>query len=103
MPDIEVACNALHADAKEWSEASDALAGAAEATHGLDLGRDQFGGIAEEHGIIDIYRSVTEMVGGLLEQGAGEYDTLSVTLTRVADTYKREDEQGAHRITQAGG
>ncbi|HEU5471465.1 MAG TPA: type VII secretion target [Actinophytocola sp.] len=100
---VEVACDTLRSDATKWGTASDAMETAARTSEGLVLGSDKLGVAAQERGVIAAYDALKQKLSGLITGGATEFDALSSTLREVADTYQREDAEGAHTITEAGG
>jgi uncharacterized protein YukE len=99
---VRVACEALRSDAAKWTQTAATLHTAAQAAEGLVLGVDKLGFAAQQNGVVAAYEALRQKMVRLLTTGVTELDTLATTLRHAADTYQREDEQGAHRITQAG-
>jgi hypothetical protein len=100
MTTVEVACDALRADAARWSDAAHAMAAATDTAQGLDLGAPQLGAIAEDRGVVAAYAALQQKLTNLVTGAAAVFDSISTTLTVVADTYQREDEEGAHDFRQ---
>ncbi len=96
MTTVEVACDALHDDAARWADAAYAMASAADTAQGLDLGAAQLGAIAEDRGVVAAYAALQQKLTNLVTGAAAVFDSISTTLTVVAETYLREDQEGAH-------
>jgi uncharacterized protein YukE len=99
---VRVACDALRADATKWSQTAETLQTAAQAAEGLVLGVDKLGFAAQQGGVVAAYEALRRKMIRLLTTGVTELDTLATTLRHAADTYQREDGDGANRIVQAG-
>ena len=100
--EVVVACNALRSDAKKWTTASDEMAASASAAENLVLGRDQFGYAAETHGLVTSYKTLQQRIAHLLTGADAEFDKIAAALKSSADTYEREDAEGAHNFDQMG-
>jgi hypothetical protein len=100
--EVKVACEALRSDAKKWGTASDDMSTAASSAQNLVLGREQFGYAAENHGLVAAYTTLQQRVATLLAGADTEFNKISSTLKQVADTYEREDAEGAHKFNQMG-
>ena len=100
MTTVEVQCGKLVEDADRWKAAADAMAAAAHAAAGLDLGKEQFGRIADDRGVTEAYQALQQTFTNLVRGAAAEFDAVSVTLTDVARTYLLEDQAGAHAMSR---
>jgi hypothetical protein len=100
MTTVEVVCGKLAEDADRWKAAGDAMAAAARAAAGLDLGIEQFGRIADDRGVTEAYEVLQQMFTNLVRGAAAEFDGISATLTDVARTYLLEDQAGAHAMSR---
>ncbi len=100
--EVMVACDALRSDATKWTTASDAMAVAAGSAKNLVLGKDQFGWAGDQRGVVTAYQALQDKIAGLLTGADAEFDKIAVVLRVSADTYEREDAEGAHRLDQAG-
>lgn len=99
---VRVVCDAMRADAQKWREAAAGLQFAAGEAKGLVLGPDKLGVAAQEMGVIAAYDELKEKITRLLTGGTTEFKSLATTLKQAADTYEREDNEGAHQIAEAG-
>jgi hypothetical protein len=97
---VKVACDALRSDAKKWATASDEMMAAATSAQNLVLGRDQFGYAAETRGLVAAYTALQQRIAHLLTGADAEFDKVSSALKASADTYEREDTEGAHRMSK---
>lgn len=100
---VHVACDKLREDASLWTAVAGEVRTAGRSAAGLALGPDKLGHAAAERGIVAAYQAVQQRIAQLLTGGATEFENLATTLRKVADTYQREDDQGAHNVAQAGG
>jgi len=100
--EVMVACDALRSDATKWMTASDEMAAAAGKAENLVLGKDQFGGAGDERGVVNAYETLRDKIAGLLTGADAEFDKIAGALRASADTYEREDAEGAHRLERAG-
>jgi hypothetical protein len=103
-PLVRARCAELRMDADSWSMVSTALSAAAASIGGLTLG-DKLGQIANLAGAADVitsYDQVRMRFSSGLAGGATALEGLSATLKQVADTYEREDREGAHGVAEAG-
>ena len=98
--EVTVACDALRSDAKKWTAASDEMSAAAGSAQNLVLGRDQFGYAAETHGLVASYTTLQNRIATLLQGADAEFDKIAGALKTAADTYEREDAEGAHAMNQ---
>ena len=99
---VRVACEALRSDASKWATASDEMTAAATSAQNLVLGTAQFGYAAETHGLVTSYTTLQQRIAHLLTGAGTEFEKISQTLKASADTYEREDAEGAHRMSRIG-
>lgn len=96
-------CNAMRADATKWQTASDAMHGAAGTARGLTLGDTQFGLADAAQGCKAAYSSIQDKVAGLFDGADAEFEKVAKVLKASADTYEKEDNDGAHKFDSMGG
>ncbi|MET0133127.1 MAG: hypothetical protein ABW215_05990 [Kibdelosporangium sp.] len=100
--EVQVACKALRSDATKWTTASDEMAAGGGSAQSLVLGRAEFGYAAENHGLVTSYTTIQERIATLLTGADAEFDKMAAALRLAADTYEREDAEGAHKFDQMG-
>lgn len=99
---VTVAVAALRSDAAKWTTASDEMAAAQSAATGLVLGSAEFGYAAESRGVVSAYTNLQQRIANLLKGADAEFDKIAAALRLAADTYEREDAEGAHNLNQIG-
>jgi hypothetical protein len=103
-PGVRAACENLREDATKWSTSADALRGAAKTAAGLTI-LDKLGQIPQLAGSgmsFEGYDQFRQKMTTALAMGAVVFGDISTILKQVADTFEREDIEGAHRVAQAG-
>ena len=88
----------------KWSTAGDALRAAAQTAADLTL-LDKLGQIPRWAGSgksFEGYDQFRQKMTTALAVGAGVFGDLSTIVRQVADTFEREDIEGAHRVAQPG-
>jgi hypothetical protein len=98
MTTVEAACKALVEDADRWREAADVTAGASQLAGSLTPGKDQFGRIAEDRGVVTAYSELRQKLNNMLAGAPAEFGKIATALTESAQTYLLEDEKGEHAI-----
>lgn len=96
-------CNAMRSDATKWTTAADAMHGASDAAKGLNLGDTQFGLADAAQGCKTAYATIQTKLGSLLDGADTEFDKVAAALKASADTYEKEDAEGAHKFDSTGG
>jgi hypothetical protein len=96
MTSVEVLCGKLDEDADKWRQGADMTAAAAQVIAGLNLGKEQFGLIAEDRGLVATYTALWQKFTNLFNGATTEFDKIAATLSEVAQTYLMEDQAGAH-------
>lgn len=99
MINIDVALDALRADARAWSAAAALLDGPATAAAELALTPAQLSVWAVEAGLDGAYQQAQQGIGGLLAQAQLVFAELSASLAAAADTYQQEDERQSAALT----
>jgi hypothetical protein len=100
--EVKVACKALRSDATKWSTASDEMSAAQGSVQNLVLDRAQFGHAADNRGLVSSYKTLQDRIATLLTGADAEFDKMAAALRTAADTYEREDAEGAHEFDQMG-
>lgn len=100
--EVRVAVAALRSDATKWTAASDDMAAAQGSAQSLVLGRAEFGYAAESRGLVSSYTNLQQRIAHLLQGADAEFDKIAAALRLAADTYEREDAEGAHNLNQIG-
>ena len=98
MVSVEVACTKLAEDSDKWRAAADGMTGAADAAGGLAMSDEQFGGFADDRGVVSAYAPLQQKLTILVSGAAAEFTSISDTLRQVAQTYLMEDEAGEHAM-----
>jgi hypothetical protein len=104
-PGVEVACDALRADANKWTTAAAALQDARRVADGITFA-DKLGAIPQFVGgaenIIANYDRLKEKFTTALSGGAAVMNEVSTILKQVANTFEQEDRDAALGIKQEG-
>lgn len=98
MATVEAQCVELAKDADKWLAGRDLMNGAAHAADGLAMGAEQFGAIADEHGVVSAYMTLQQQLTNLVTGGASAFGTIGDTLVLVAQTYLAEEQAGEHAM-----
>jgi hypothetical protein len=95
-------CNDMRSDATKWQTASDAMHGAAGTAKGLTLGDTQFGLADAAQGCKTAYETIQNKLAALMDGADTEFEKVAKALKASADTYEKEDAEGAHRFETTG-
>jgi hypothetical protein len=98
MTSVEAQCVELAKDADKWLAGADRMNGAAHTAGGLGMSAEQFGAIADEHGVVSAYVTLQQQLTNLLTGATTAFGTVGDTVTLVAQTYLEEDQAGAHAM-----
>lgn len=88
---IEVALDALTADAVLWYDASSVLGTAAWSASGLTLTTGSLSNVAAETGLVATYEEARARIERLLREGDAELATIATTLRQVRSAYESQD------------
>ncbi|WHT18329.1 hypothetical protein N8J89_35325 [Crossiella sp. CA-258035] len=99
---VRASVEAMRADAGEWSSAAREVGQAHSLVKNLMLNEEQFSMLLD-HIIGPTYEQVRQALESLLESAAAEFDKVGMALRMSAETYEREDAEGAHGLRRAGG
>jgi hypothetical protein len=92
---VEVATNALRAEAMEWDEQSSGIGAVEARVTGMELGRIEAGLFQL---VVSPYNEVVNQVRGRCGEGKAAMADIAQTLREVADTYDAEDRRSEHRL-----
>ncbi|HUQ59542.1 hypothetical protein [Lentzea sp.] len=99
MSDLEVALEAMRADARLWSAAADSVQGPQKAIAGLMLTGHDMSMWAVDRGLDRTYDTVRTVLEDLLRQATAAFHGVGDGLRAAADTYEREEAANLHRLT----
>lgn len=102
MTSFEAQCVELAKDADKWMAGGDLMNGAAHTAEGLGMSAEQFGAIADEHGVVSAYVTLQQQLANLLTGATTAFGTIGNTVALVAQTYLEEDLAGEHAMRWIG-
>lgn len=99
---VRASVEAMRSDARTWAAAAREIGQAHAMARNLTLGEEQFTPRFAE--IVQAsYTELQRHLAALLEAAAVEFDKVGIALRASAETYEREDAEGAHGLRKAGG
>ena len=97
---IDVALEALTADAALWEDASSTLNTAAWSASALTLTTSSLSNVAADVGLVTVYEQARARIERLLREGSEELQTIADTLRAVRTAYESQD--ASQRATYGG-
>lgn len=97
-PELEVAIDAIHAEAGQWADMAVQIQGMASVARGLSLGAFHFSGLGHLAGIEEVYGDVQDRIAGLLQEASDNFDGVADALKKAADDYETDESNAVHRL-----
>jgi len=88
----------MRSDAAVWREIAAEMREAARVADRLDLGPLQWSFLADQLGMVDLYRLTQDRLVALLGEAGLAYESLARALDTAADNYYVDDDAGARRL-----
>lgn len=92
---LQVAIDAMHADAKKWRELSEVTGKAAKTVEGFHPNEAQMSWAAAEFSLMSTYDELRTKAMRLLNEATTHLRLVGITLDEVGDSYERSDREAA--------
>lgn len=100
MTDLNVALDAMRADAAVWETATANIDGPRSAVNGLGLTARDLSMWAVDRGLDRTYEDARTALEDMLSQAMASFRSISESLRAAADTYEREEEANMHAMNK---